>query len=93
MRMTQVVYEEMYHWTEDLFPIRRSISGEGVRQTLRYVQKLLPDLTINEVSAGSKTLDWTVPDEWNICDAYVEDESGNKLTEFKGNNLHLLRHS
>ena len=93
MSFSNPVYEEMYHWAGDLFPICRSISGEGVRQTLRYVQKLLPDLTINDVSSGSKTLDWTVPDEWNIRDAYVEDEAGNKLIDFKEHNLHVLGYS
>jgi aminopeptidase-like protein len=87
------IHENMYQWAKDLFPICRSITGSGVRQTLRYIQDLLPEMTIEEISSGTPAFDWTVPDEWNIRDAYVEDENGNKVIDFEEHNLHVLGYS
>ena len=62
---------EMYSWAQDLFPICRSLTGAGVRETLSYIKKLLPDLDIHEIKSGEKVMDWKVPQEWDIKDAYV----------------------
>ena len=84
--------KEMYELLEYLFPINRSISGNGVRETLRIIQDQIP-LNIYEVPSGTEVFDWVVPKEWNVKDAYVRDESGNKIIDFKRNNLHLVGYS
>ena len=84
---------EMYSWAQDLFPICRSLTGAGVRETLSYIKKLLPDLDIHEIKSGEKVMDWKVPQEWDIKDAYVKNEKGEKIIDFRKNNLHLVSYS
>jgi aminopeptidase-like protein len=88
-----MIKEKMFKWLNDLWPICRSITGKGVRETLIYLKDLLPDLKILEVSSGYQAFDWTVPDEWNIHNAWIEDEKGNRIIDFKNNNLHVVGYS
>jgi len=76
-----------------LFPICRSITGNGVRDTLKEIKKKIPELKIFEVSSGSRVFDWKIPPEWNVKDAYIKDNSGKKIVNFKINNLHLVSYS
>ena len=78
---------QMIKWAKDLFPICRSITGEGVRKTLFYFKKLNPEFKILKFATGKKVFDWVIPKEWNIRDAYIEHESGKRFAEFKKCNL------
>ena len=86
------VGDSMYRLMSELYPICRSITGDGVRETLRRVAELVP-LTIHEVSTGTRVFDWVVPKEWNIRDAYVLDSQGRRVVDFKRSSLHVLNYS
>ena len=83
----------MHQWAKDLFPICRSLTGSGVRETLSYIHNLIPGLEIHSVESGTDIFDWQVPQEWHIEDAYVETVSGEKIIDFAVNNLHLVSYS
>ena len=84
--------DELFKLIERLYPICRSITGEGVRKTLKILQELIP-LEIKEVPSGTKVFDWVVPKEWNINDAYIKNSKGEKLIDFKKSNLHVVNYS
>ena len=84
---------QMYQWIEEVFPLCRSLTGDGVRATLRSLRQTLPELELFEVPSGTRCFDWTVPDEWNIREAYVSNESGEKIIDFARHNLHLMGYS
>jgi len=87
------VGEAMHALLQRLFPICRSITGDGVRETLRLIGEELPALTIHEIPSGTEIFDWTIPKEWNVRDAYVLDPEGRKIIDFASNNLHLVGYS
>ncbi|MFI6906809.1 DUF4910 domain-containing protein [Nonomuraea sp. NPDC050394] len=82
----------MKELVERLYPICRSITGDGVRETLSIIGEHLP-LTVSEVPTGTQVLDWTVPQEWNIRDAWIKDGSGRKVVDFRELNLHVVGYS
>ncbi|MDB4654895.1 DUF4910 domain-containing protein [bacterium] len=84
---------QMHDWAKDLYPICRSLTGSGVRQTLSYIQNLLPGLSVLDIPTGTRVMDWTVPDEWNIREAWIEDPFGERIIDFKNCNLHVVGYS
>ena len=89
--------KRMYDFASRIFPYNRSITGEGVRQTLDAVADYIAPsgikLNITSVPSGTKAFDWTVPKEWKIREAYIEDENGNHIIDMKDNNLHVMGYS
>lgn len=84
--------QELHDLMAVLYPICRSITGQGVRETLQYLQRQIP-LEIREVASGTRVFDWTVPLEWNIQGAYLATIRGEKLLDFRANNLHVVSYS
>ena len=84
----------MYELCEKLFPVCRSITGDGVRKTLQILAEVYGnEINIHEVPTGTKVFDWTVPKEWNIKEAYIENSKGQRVIDFKNNNLHVVGYS
>ncbi|MEM1068476.1 MAG: DUF4910 domain-containing protein [Planctomycetota bacterium] len=86
------VGQSAYELIEELYPICRSITGDGVRQTLDRLCNVVP-LQVHEVPSGTRVLDWLVPDEWNIRDAWIKDDQGNRVVDFRSHNLHVVNYS
>jgi len=93
MGESEVTGIDIHNLAKKLFPINRSLTGNGVRETLSIVQSILPNLKIKEIETGTKCWDWTVPKEWNIDKAYIENSSGDKIVDFGNSNLHVLGYS
>jgi len=83
---------KLHQFAADLYPICRSITGNGIRQTLRAIQQRIP-LQIFEVPTGTAVFDWTVPKEWNISDAYIRAADGRRVVDFRSHNLHVMSYS
>jgi aminopeptidase-like protein len=82
----------MHQWIESLYPICRSITGPGIRETLQRIGELLP-LSVTEVPTGTPVLDWTIPREWRIRGAWIKDPTGRTVVDFADHNLHLVGYS
>lgn len=84
---------EMYALCTELFPICRSVTGDGVRQTLQMLRSIVPEMTLHEVPSGTQVFDWTVPKEWNIRDAWIKNSKNEKILDFQKTNLHVMGYS
>ena len=84
---------EIHSFARQLWPINRSLTGAGVRETLGHIKKRLPDLSVVSVQSGTKVFDWVVPKEWHVKDAYITTPSGARICDFSKNNLHLVGYS
>lgn len=84
---------DMHRWARDLFPINRSLTGPGVRETLDYLSGLLPGLQVRSVPTGTQVFDWTVPNEWSAREAWIKGPDGQKIVDFADNTLHLVGYS
>ena len=97
MNLIPYLGEEIYDLTASLFPIYRSLTGDGVRKSLQMINDYLAEegvwFNIHEVPSGTDVFDWTVPKEWEIKEAYIEDKNGNKIVDMQDNNLHVLGYS
>ena len=85
--------EEIHNFAKELWPLNRSITGSGVRETLKQTQKILPNLKIHEVASGTQVFDWIVPKEWEVKEAWIKKPNGKKICDFSTNNLHLVGYS
>jgi aminopeptidase-like protein len=83
---------ELYEFAAQLYPICRSITGNGTRETLQLIRERIP-LEVVEIASGTQVFDWTIPKEWNIRDAYIKDASGRRILDFRKSNLHVVNYS
>ena len=88
-----MIGNDIYKFAQELWHINRSITGEGVRETLKKISKHLPKLEIKSVLSGTQVFDWIVPKEWNVTEAYIITPDGKKICNFLENNLHLVGYS
>ena len=88
-----MIGNDIHALAKRLWPINRSITGDGVRETLSILKEILPELVTYEVPSGTQVFDWTIPKEWRVNDAYIVTPSGKRICEFKKNNLHLVGYS
>jgi aminopeptidase-like protein len=89
---TRETGQELHRFAAELYPICRSITGEGIRRTLNLIGQRIP-LQMMEVPTGTHVFDWTVPKEWNIRDAYVKGPDGKRVVDFHEHSLHILNYS
>ena len=89
---TDELGRELHDTARQLYPICRSLTGDGVRETLALLGKFVP-LDIHEVPTGTAAFDWRVPQEWNIRDAWIKDRHGRRVVDFQAHNLHVVGYS
>ena len=82
----------LYSFAADLYPICRSITGQGIRETLDRIARKVP-LRMTSVPTGTQVFDWTIPKEWNIRDAYIKSSKGERVVDFRRSNLHVVNYS
>ena len=86
--------QEIDNILKDLFPLNRSLTGDGTLETIEYLQKnILSYSEKKSVPSGSKVFDWSIPDEWNVNDAYVKNKHGEKIIDLNDSNIHLMSYS
>lgn len=86
------IKKEIKSYVERLFPITRSITGDGNRETLKILSEIVP-ITVREYTSGTQVFDWVIPDEWKIRDAWIKDKNGNKVVDFSKCNIHIVSYS
>ena len=92
MKLDEQYLEISDYLLKKLFPINRSITGDGVRETLKIINEFVP-IEVKEVPSGTEVFDWKIPSEWNIKDGWIKNSNGEKLVDFKKNNLHVMGYS
>jgi aminopeptidase-like protein len=84
---------KMYSLASRMFPICRSLTGNGFRESLQMIRQVHPEFVVHEVPSGTQVFDWTIPKEWNVSEAYILGPDGSRIVDFKENNLHLMGYS
>jgi aminopeptidase-like protein len=84
--------DQIFALAAEIFPICRSITGDGVRSTLSHLARHI-DLEVHEVPTGTQVFDWSIPPEWTIRDAYIKNPAGERIVDFHNSNLHVLNYS
>ena len=92
LQALEEIGEDLHGFATELYPICRSITGDGIRRTLAMIGDRIP-LQISEVPSGTAVFDWTVPKEWNVRDAYIKDATGRRVVDFQQSSLHVLNYS
>jgi aminopeptidase-like protein len=82
-----MIGKKIYHFANKLWPLNRSLTGSGVRETLRQISKHLPRIKIKSIKSGAKVFDWTIPKEWSVKEAYITTPSGRKICNFLKNKV------
>jgi len=90
--MADIKKEEIFSTLKEIYPINRSITGNGVRETLKILSSII-DINVIEIPSGTTAFDWVVPEEWNISEAYIEKLNGERIVDFGENNLHIVSYS
>ena len=88
-----MIGNEIYNFARELWPLNRSLTGDGVRETLKKISNHLPNLNIYSIPTGTQVFDWIIPKEWKVRSAYIISPSGKKICDFSSNNLHLVGYS
>jgi len=88
-----MIGNEIHDFAKELWAINRSITGEGVRETLHHIKNHLPNLEVKSIPSGSSVFDWTIPREWSVNESYIVTPHGERICDFSKNNLHLLGYS
>ena len=93
LNKNNLLKNDMFNLAEKLWPINRSITGKGIRESLRVIKKILPKLKIYSIKSGTKVFDWQVPLEWEINEGWIKKPDGKKICDLKNNNLHVISYS
>jgi len=91
--MNKISGQIIFNWAKDLFPLHRSITGQDLLKSLKYIKNRTPNFRINKVKTGTNIFDWVIPKEWSIKQAYIEEVNGKKIVDYKNNNLHVVGYS
>jgi aminopeptidase-like protein len=92
LNLDEIGYK-LYDFVKVLYPICRSITGDGLRETLSLIGEHIATLEVHEVKTGTRVFDWIIPKEWNIKDAYIKDSNGNRVVDYRQHNLHVVSYS
>ena len=88
-----MIGNKIHNLAKKLWPINRSITGQGNRETLKVLKEVCPNIKIKEIKSGTKVFDWIIPQEWEVKDAWIKAPNGKKVVDFKDNNLHIIGYS